>query len=168
MKTLALLFALLAPVMLHAAEARPPRLPAGAQFVADFGLRHRRTRAPEAGRCIFQQRPAAAAADVDSRRRVLRRRQSRDRADLGRTDGSRFCSRHHQLSPERRCEMARANHGLQGRCTICAPVRRTTPRPAHGVGRFGRRASAALVGASGGEEVRRRRAHSTGPRALRE
>ena len=36
MKTLALLFALLAPVMLHAAEARPPRLPAGAQFVADL------------------------------------------------------------------------------------------------------------------------------------
>ena len=35
MKTLAILVALLAPVLLHATDARPPRLPPGAQFVAD-------------------------------------------------------------------------------------------------------------------------------------
>ena len=35
MKTLALLVALITPVLLRAAEAKPPKLPTGAQFVAD-------------------------------------------------------------------------------------------------------------------------------------
>ena len=57
MKTLALLVALIAPAMLRAAEApTPQQLPAGAQFVADLAT-HRRTRATEAGHCVFQDGP---------------------------------------------------------------------------------------------------------------